>query len=257
MAEKGQFPKAYLRMDPNIDTHPDFEGMVLLMCAANRQHPRGRFNRPQLLRLLGRKRLQGFLEVRAGKTKPDLLETPDGLLYLEGWDEWQEGDWTVGERVARLRAKRNATVTSTVTPPLPERTQALGVGRKARNNDPPYPPAHAGGPTGNGNGNGHHGRPPLTKGELDAAVRRLSDYWRWLASIDPRAPNGLLPRPVSFPGESNTRVWAKGLRKRRISEDDIRESIASRVYDDLVKVGVPVWDVEPWPPPDKTEERSE
>ncbi len=50
----------------------------------------------------------------------------DGGLYFDGWDEWQEGDITVGERMSRLRnRKRNATVTAPVTQPSPP---AIGVG---------------------------------------------------------------------------------------------------------------------------------
>jgi hypothetical protein len=37
----------------------------------------------------------------------DLVLLEDGYVYLDGWDEWQEGDWKVGERVQRLRARRN------------------------------------------------------------------------------------------------------------------------------------------------------
>ena len=36
----------------------------------------------------------------------------DGSLYVDGWNEWQEGDVTVKERMARLRNRhRNNGVT--------------------------------------------------------------------------------------------------------------------------------------------------
>lgn len=143
---KGHYPKAYLRMDPNIDMHPDFAGMVLLICAANRQPHRGRFDVSIVMRLLGRKRADAFLRVRPGKKTPDLVELSDGRIYLDGWDEWQEGDLTVGERVRRLRMKRNGGVTSDVSAPLLARnppSEASGVRRLTTT--PPIPPANGGG----------------------------------------------------------------------------------------------------------------
>jgi len=145
---RGQLPKAYLRIDPNLDQHPDAPGMLKMICAANRQHPRGYFQRVTALSILGRKRLAEFTTPRPGKKRPDLVELPDGRLYLEGWEHWQEGDWTVGERVQRLREKRSGGVTEPlpepVTEPLPP-SEALGVkasgtdqrpGSKARAQEP-------------------------------------------------------------------------------------------------------------------------
>lgn len=64
--------------------------------------------------------------------------SPRGELYVDGWDEWQEGDLTVGERMKRLRdrkrnadrnadrnGERNSAVTSTDAEPSPA---AIGVG---------------------------------------------------------------------------------------------------------------------------------
>jgi len=143
---KGQLTKVYLRLDPDADQHPDVEGLVLLMCAANRQRPRGRFHPDIVKKILGPKRMAAWLKPKPGKTRPDLLPQGDGTLYLDGWDEWQEGDHTVGERVARLRARRSTTVTTPVTQPLQERSpdrnppprhQALGVnGRSSSNKNP-------------------------------------------------------------------------------------------------------------------------
>lgn len=96
-----QLPRAYLRMSPNLDMHPDPAGMVLLLCAANRQPCRGRFrDRETLVRILGRSRFKRLQE------RHDLVILEDGRYYVEGWDEWQEGDLTVAERQRRIRDKR-------------------------------------------------------------------------------------------------------------------------------------------------------
>ena len=98
---RGQLPKAYLRIDPNLDsTHPAPGDMVALLCAANRQPKRGRFKSPELAR-----RVLGAGLYRRCVQRGD-LSMIGGVLMVPGWDEWQEGDLTVGERMARLRARR-------------------------------------------------------------------------------------------------------------------------------------------------------
>jgi len=99
--ERGQLPKAYLRIDPNLDsTHADPGAMVELLCAANRQPHRGRFKSPEVaIRVLGR------AAYRLALARGDLVQNGHGL-YVDGWDEWQEHDWTVGERMRRLRLRR-------------------------------------------------------------------------------------------------------------------------------------------------------
>lgn len=152
-----QLPKAYLRVDPNIDAHPDPGTMILLMCEAHRQPRRGRFRHlDRLRRSIGRRQLQGAID------RGDLVEQDDGSWYLEGWDEWQEGDWTVGERVRRVRERRSRVRErrssggahletferyTGVSPPCPERsTPSEALGRKGVGHIPPTPPADAGGP---------------------------------------------------------------------------------------------------------------
>jgi hypothetical protein len=106
-------------MSPNLDQHPDPEGMVLLLCAANRQPQRGRFrDRSTLSRALGASRLKRFLD------RGDVLQTPSGW-YVEGWDEWQEGDLTVGERQIRIRDRRRD---SAVISPLLDRDGVTAEG---------------------------------------------------------------------------------------------------------------------------------
>lgn len=136
---KGKLPKAYLRLDPNLDqAHPDPGAMVRLLCAANRQPHRGRFKSRDLLdAVLGKAIAKGCIDRR------DVVEQDDGRYYVPGWDEWQEGDWTVGERQRRIRDRRNAgnvteshpqrdtTVTASPPPALPTPMAARQQGSKA------------------------------------------------------------------------------------------------------------------------------
>lgn len=108
--------KAYLRIDPLIDerkshyTPAQLGAFVKVLALSSRQGQRGRFRSV--------KALTGALPAAYGKHVPflveqgDLIEQPDGSLYLDGYDEWQEGDVTVKERMARLRNRhRNGAVT--------------------------------------------------------------------------------------------------------------------------------------------------
>lgn len=106
MPERGQLPKAYLRIDPNLDsTHPAPGDMVALLCAANRQPRRGYFKSADLAaRVLGKPLYRRCVQ------RGDLHQNGVGV-YVDGWQEWQEGDLTVGERMSRLRDKRRNKVT--------------------------------------------------------------------------------------------------------------------------------------------------
>lgn len=140
-------PRAYLRLDPNIDqTHPDLNGFVRLMCAAARQTERGRFrNIAQVQALFGKNRTRDMM------IREDIVPLPDGRVYVEGWDEWQEGDHTVAERMKRMRARRTAkrsrTVSPVTVPPSPARsgvtTDAVAkesVGARGGSDDDSPPP---------------------------------------------------------------------------------------------------------------------
>lgn len=104
--------RAYQRIDPRTYERkvldqgyplPAFAAYIGALNAGEAQPDRGRFRTEAVLRaLLGPAgRWVGFLVERG-----DLVRLPDGRLYLEGWDEWQEGDWKVAERVTRIRNRK-------------------------------------------------------------------------------------------------------------------------------------------------------
>jgi hypothetical protein len=117
--------RAYLRLDPMLRRrkrdYPDgaFRAFVEALCAAEGQPRRGRFESRGLLRVLLEKR---------GRWIPyliengDLVENDDGELYVDGWDQWQEGDLKVSERMALVRG-------SATEPPGLKRPGAIRVER--------------------------------------------------------------------------------------------------------------------------------
>lgn len=101
--------RAYIRLDPAFDerkeSYPDgpYAALIATFCLAELQPARGRFRSlDYLTRLLGRR----GRHVRYLVDHGDVLLLPDGRIYVDGWDEWQEGDWKVGERLERLRIRR-------------------------------------------------------------------------------------------------------------------------------------------------------
>lgn len=115
--------RAYIRLDPSFDErkydYPDgpYAALIATFCLAEHQPERGRFRSlDYLARLLGKRGRHAAFLVEHG----DLAKLPDGRCYVVGWDEWQEGDWKVGERVARIRGRKDGTVevTPDVTPPV-------------------------------------------------------------------------------------------------------------------------------------------
>lgn len=112
-------PRAYLRLDPGFDeakeSYPDgpYAALVATFCLAELQAQRGRFRSlDYLARLLGKRGRHVQYLVLHG----DLTLLDDGRVYVDGWDEWQEGDWKVSERVGRIRNRAKHTVP--VTPPV-------------------------------------------------------------------------------------------------------------------------------------------
>ena len=100
--------RAYLRLDPSFYEKKLEQGYPLaaigalagVLCLAELQPARGRFRDLAVLKAL--------LGPAGAKQVPLLMERGDivpegGRLYVAGWDEWQEGDVTVKERMARIR----------------------------------------------------------------------------------------------------------------------------------------------------------
>lgn len=108
--------RAYHRIDPLMDerkshyTPAQFGAYLKVQLAAGRQSHRGRFRSLDALR--------GALPTAYARHVQFLVDEGDIVVskthvYVDGWDEWQEGDVTVKERMARLRnRKRNGGVTS-------------------------------------------------------------------------------------------------------------------------------------------------
>jgi hypothetical protein len=135
--------RAYVRMVPDLyerkafgtAAHPAYPpaavgAFVGLLCLAEQQSPRGRFKNRRVLQVLlegphgeGRAYAKqiGFL-IEQG----DLVVGDDGSLYVEGWDELQEGrDPSVDERMRRYRDRKRAA--SHVTSPSPSVTSNATV----------------------------------------------------------------------------------------------------------------------------------
>lgn len=141
-------PRAYLRIDPNIDqVYPELRStFVGLLCAAHRQPERGRFRDRRLV-----EQLCGRAYVGRAFDRGDLAELGNGRVYVLGWDEWQEGDMTVAERMRRMRDRRKR---NRVTPQAsPDRsgvtTDAVAKGESSPvvgvgDSDSPPPPAERG-----------------------------------------------------------------------------------------------------------------
>lgn len=151
-------PRSYFRTLPDLyerkafgtDTHPAYPPAALacfvgVLCFAEQQPERGRFKSSRVLVAL----LEGPHGKGRGIAKQlaflvshgDVIEKPDGTLYVEGWDELQEGNWQVAERMERYRDRRKS-----VTPPVtveprshlsavtddPSRVEARAVGGRQK-----------------------------------------------------------------------------------------------------------------------------
>jgi hypothetical protein len=122
--------RAYIRVDPGLyerkvieDSYPlpAFAALVGCFCMAELQPVRGRFRDQSVLRALlgvGSKWVPYLIE------QGDLIVQANGSLYVDGWDEWQEGDVTVKERMVRIRNRRRVTV-----PTVSDPSQRGGAGR--------------------------------------------------------------------------------------------------------------------------------
>jgi len=110
--------RAYLRLDPNFAdrkvAYPDgaFRAYVEVLCFAEQQHPRGVFRSRKLLAVLLEKRARWIAYLLE---HGDIEEMSTGQIVVEGWTEWQEGDWKVHERVQRIRNRQKRTPTTVTT----------------------------------------------------------------------------------------------------------------------------------------------
>lgn len=118
--------RAYLRVDPAMferkviqQEYPPlaYAAYSAILCLADSQPVRGRFRDERLMRaLLGPLSRQAATLLERGDVIPaakhhECGNCPTGhgspgQLYVDGWDEWQEGDWQVKERMARVREKK-------------------------------------------------------------------------------------------------------------------------------------------------------
>lgn len=117
--------RAYLRVDPALferkviqQGYPPvaYAAYCAVLCLADSQPIRGRFRDQRVLKALvgPLARHLGFLLERRdlipAAEHSRCVNCPTGhgapmQLYVDGWDEWQEGDWQVKERMARVRHK--------------------------------------------------------------------------------------------------------------------------------------------------------
>ncbi|HEX8865860.1 MAG TPA: hypothetical protein VF821_09415 [Lentzea sp.] len=101
--------RSYIRLDPRFaerkGSYSDgaYAALIDVFCYAEQQADRGRFKSEAVLKaFLGRRARHIPYLIERG----DLVEQPDGRLYVDGWDEWQEGDWQVAERMRRVRERK-------------------------------------------------------------------------------------------------------------------------------------------------------
>ena len=127
--------RAYVRFDPAfferkaIEQHYPLAAVAALagcICLGESQTPRGHFRDERLLKaLLGPAgRWVAYLIERGDLVRPK----GNGQLYLDGWEEWQEGDWQVKERMARVRNRKRADSSVDVTVPTVT-SRPSGAGR--------------------------------------------------------------------------------------------------------------------------------
>jgi hypothetical protein len=230
--KKGALPRAYIRIDPAIiDRHPDPGAMLTVLCLAERQHPRGRFRGTDILDArLGRATVRKLLK------RGDLIEQ-GGLVYVEGWDEWQEGDWKVGERMSRVRSRRHTTVTNTrpgddeggqggapatVTSPSPKRhppSEASGVRQETELlSEFLSPPSGGGVPVGDRSIDLGPSTPPHAAGRTPEAITP--------ATLPPHDPANGLERQVAE-RVSDLAAKVAALEDRPATEADVVDVLTS------------------------------
>lgn len=108
--------RAYHRVDPLMDerkghyTPAQFGTFLKVQLLAGRQSKRGHFRSVAALRAMLPSAYVRHVDFLLSEGDLDVLT--DGSVYVDGWDQWQEGDLTVKDRMAALRnRRRNGTVT--------------------------------------------------------------------------------------------------------------------------------------------------
>jgi hypothetical protein len=102
--------RAYHRVDPLMDerksdyTPAQFGAFLKVQLVAGRQKRRGWFR--SLVALRGTLPAAYARHVQFMVDEGDLEVHEDGSVYVDGWDQWQEGDLTVKDRMAALRNRR-------------------------------------------------------------------------------------------------------------------------------------------------------
>jgi hypothetical protein len=119
----------YIRIDPHLTQKKKcypagaLAAFVTVLCEAEAQPERGFFRNIALLRVLLEK-LKRWIPYMIDQG--DLIVLPDGRLYVEGWIEWQEGNWKVAERMQRVRERRRLTVQEVTVPTVTAPHESYG-----------------------------------------------------------------------------------------------------------------------------------
>ena len=184
--------RAYLRFDPAIYERkvveqdyplPLFAAFVGVLCLAEHQPKRGRFRNERVLRaLLG----------PSGRYVPELIKRSDvivqddGSMYVDGWEEWQEGDWKVGERVTRIRNRKRvkvtpATVTGVTVTTVDTPSEHSVIDSAGGGVAPLPPPAGGGTPRSNGTNPRAVAAALTRQANLAAKERKARQHQRYIA----------------------------------------------------------------------------
>ena len=198
-------PRSYLRLDPHFFERKALRqgyppgavaALVGCLCLAETQPERGRFRDRRLL---------GVMLGPCARWIPFLVEHGDLVeqdafprLYIDGWDEWQEGDVTVRERMERMRNRpRGVTppVTHGVTVPVTARRQtetveAVAVGGDNSGDVAPY--------TNGATKPGYRRPPERLPGEAPVPSHH-GQHADCLVCAPLRAPEPVPPKPTSRP----------------------------------------------------------
>lgn len=134
--------RAYHRVDPLMDerkghyTPAQFGAFLKVQLVAGRQTKRGSFRSVAALKAMLPGPYAKHVDHLIAEGDLDLMA--DGTVYLDGWNEWQEGDLTVRDRMARLRNRQRNNDRNQA---VPEPSQRTGPPPSPQT---PLPPPHVG-----------------------------------------------------------------------------------------------------------------